>query len=66
MSVSEKVEAAFGEAEIKVFSQADLYPGQRIAALDRQRLRDFFDVRDLLANEGISAAPRPQRLSHQP
>jgi hypothetical protein len=54
MSVSEKVEEQFGFAEIQVVSFADLYAGKIVAALDRQHPRDLFDVRDLLANEGIS------------
>lgn len=54
MRVAEKVEAAFGYAEVKVVSQADLYAGKLMAALDRQHPRDLFDVRELLANEGIS------------
>jgi predicted nucleotidyltransferase component of viral defense system len=53
-SVAEAVEAAFGFAEIQVVSFADLYAGKLVAALDRQHPRDLFDVRDLLANEGIS------------
>ena len=53
-SVSEKVEAEFGYAEIRIVSHADLYAGKLMAALDRQHPRDLFDVRDLLANEGIS------------
>ncbi|MFZ0205351.1 MAG: nucleotidyl transferase AbiEii/AbiGii toxin family protein [Roseiarcus sp.] len=53
-SVSPAVESAFGFAEIKVVSFADLYAGKIVAALDRQHPRDFFDVRDLLAEEGIS------------
>ena len=52
-SVSPAVEAAFGFAEMKVLSFADLYAGKIIAALDRQHPRDLFDIRDLLANEGI-------------
>ena len=52
-SVSEAVEAAFGFAEIPVASFADLYAGKIVAALDRQHPRDLFDVRDLLADEGI-------------
>src|SRR5690606_4453673 len=32
----------------------DLYGGKIVAALDRQHPRDLFDIRDLLANEGIS------------
>lgn len=53
-SVSPKVEADFGFAEIQVVSNADLYAGKLVAALDRQHPRDLFDVRDLLANEGIT------------
>lgn len=53
-SVSPGVEDAFGFAEIQVVSFADLYAGKIMAALDRQHPRDLFDVRDLLANEGIT------------
>lgn len=53
-SVSEAVEAAFGFAEIQIVSFPDLYGGKLVAALDRQHPRDLFDVRGLLANEGIS------------
>ncbi len=52
-SVSEAVESTFGFAEIPIVSFADLYAGKIVAALDRQHPRDLFDVRDLLANEGI-------------
>jgi predicted nucleotidyltransferase component of viral defense system len=52
-SVSEAVEEQFGFAEIQVVSFPDLYAGKIVAALDRQHPRDLFDVRDLLANEGI-------------
>jgi len=52
--VSASVEETFGFAEIQVVSFADLYAGKLVAALDRQHPRDLFDVRDLLANEGIS------------
>lgn len=54
MSVSPIVEDAFGFAEMQVVSFADLYAGKIVAALDRQHPRDLFDVRDLLAREGIS------------
>jgi predicted nucleotidyltransferase component of viral defense system len=57
-SVSEAVEATFGFAEIAVVSFADLYAGKIVAALDRQHPRDLFDVRDLLASEGIDDALR--------
>jgi hypothetical protein len=57
-AVSEAVEDAFGFAEIQVVSFADLYGGKAVAALDRQHPRDLFDVRDLLANEGIDDALR--------
>jgi hypothetical protein len=36
-----------------VVSFADLYAGKIVAALDRQHPRDLFDVRNLLAHEGI-------------
>jgi predicted nucleotidyltransferase component of viral defense system len=52
-TVSARVEEEFGFAQIQVVSFADLYAGKLVAALDRQHPRDLFDVRDLLANEGI-------------
>jgi predicted nucleotidyltransferase component of viral defense system len=52
-TVSPAVERDFGFAEIQVVSFADLYGGKIVAALDRQHPRDLFDVRDLMANEGI-------------
>lgn len=51
--VSDRVQDAFGFAEMQVVSFADLYAGKIVAALERQHPRDLFDVRDLLANEGI-------------
>lgn len=54
MSVTPAVEDAFGFAQMRVVSLADLYAGKIVAALTRQHPRDLFDVRDLLANEGIS------------
>ena len=69
-TVSEAVEDQFGFAEIQVVSFADLYAGKIVAALDRQHPRDLFDVRDLLANEGIEDALRRAfivyMLSHDP
>lgn len=53
-TVSARVEAEFGFAEMPVVSFPDLYAGKLVAALDRQHPRDLFDVRDLLANEGIT------------
>jgi predicted nucleotidyltransferase component of viral defense system len=52
------VQDAFGFAEIGVVSFADLYAGKIVAALDRQHPRDLFDVRELLAGEGIDDAIR--------
>lgn len=52
--VSPSVEEAFGFAEARVVSFADLYGGKLVAALDRQHPRDLFDVRDLLAHEGFT------------
>jgi predicted nucleotidyltransferase component of viral defense system len=54
MSVTSAVEDVFGFAQMRVVSLADLYAGKIVAALTRQHPRDLFDVRDLLANEGIS------------
>lgn len=51
--ISPKVEEQFGFAEMLVVNFADLYAGKIVAALDRQHPRDLFDVRDLLAHEGI-------------
>jgi len=56
--VTEAVEDAFGFAEIAVVSFEDLFAGKLVAALDRQHPRDLFDVRDLLANEGLTDALR--------
>lgn len=53
-AVTDAVQEQFGFAEIQVVSFADLYAGKLVAALDRQHPRDLFDVRDLLATEGLS------------
>lgn len=58
LPVSAKVEDTFAFAEMQVVSFADLYGGKLIAALDRQHPRDFFDVRELLAHEGVDDALR--------
>lgn len=54
LSVSPSVEEEFGFIETSVVHLDDLYAGKLCAALDRQHPRDFFDVRGLLDNEGIS------------
>lgn len=51
--VSSSVEDEFGFAEMRIVSFPDLYAGKIVAAFDRQHPRDLFDVRELLANEGI-------------
>ena len=38
----------------KVLSTADIYGGKICAALDRQHPRDFFDLKLLLENEGLT------------
>jgi predicted nucleotidyltransferase component of viral defense system len=53
-SVAPLVENNFGFAEMQLVSFPDLYAGKAVAGLDRQHPRDFFDWRDLLANEGIN------------
>ena len=52
--IVDRAEAEFGFAEVPVVSLADLYAGKIVAALDRQHPRDLFDVKLLLAEEGIS------------
>ena len=54
MQVSQKVEDAFGFAEMQVVSIPDIYAGKICAALDRQHPRDLFDVKLLLENEGFT------------
>lgn len=49
-----KVQEMFGFASTSVVHFDDLYAGKMCAALDRQHPRDFFDIRGLLDNEGIS------------
>ena len=56
--VSQRVEEEYGFAENQIVSFADLYAGKIVAALDRQHPRDLFDVRDLLATEGIDETLR--------
>ncbi len=43
---------------VKTLSDADLYGGKICAALDRQHPRDLFDIKLLLANEGLTDAIR--------
>lgn len=57
-TVSARVEEQFGFAETAVASFADLYGGKIVAALDRQHPRDLFDVRELMAREGIDSDMR--------
>ena len=52
-AVSEAVEDTFGFAELPLLAFSELYAGKVVAALDRQHPRDLFDVKDLLANEGV-------------
>ena len=52
-AVSNTVERQFGFAAMRVVSFPDLFAGKLVAALDRQHPRDLFDVRELLAREGI-------------
>lgn len=47
-------QAEFGHARMRLLSFEDLYGGKLCAALDRQHPRDLFDVRLLLAGEGLT------------
>ncbi len=57
-ATSAKVQGEFGFAETQVVSWADLYAGKIMAALDRQHPRDLFDVKELMAKEGVTAQLR--------
>jgi len=52
--ISQTAENTFGFAEVPVVSFEDLFAGKMLAALDRQHPRDFFDIKGLLENEGIT------------
>ncbi len=54
MEVRDIVAERFGFAAAPIVSFADLYAGKICAALDRQHPRDFFDVKLLLEQEGLS------------
>jgi predicted nucleotidyltransferase component of viral defense system len=54
LEVCQKVEDEFGYAEMTVVAPSDLYAGKICAALDRQHPRDFYDVKCLLDNEGLT------------
>ena len=58
------VEDRFGFARTQLVSFHDLYAGKLVAALDRQHPRDLFDVRELLANEGIDERMRQAFLAY--
>lgn len=54
MVASESVTEQFGFAEANVLAFEDLYGGKLHAALDRRHPRDFFDVKLLYDNEGLT------------
>lgn len=58
------VEQRFGYARVQLVSFPDLYAGKLVAALDRQHPRDLFDVRELLAHEGIDERTRRSFLAY--
>lgn len=62
--VTEAVEEIFGYAETSVVSFEDLFAGKLVAALDRQHPRDLFDVRGLLANEGLTERLRETFIAY--
>lgn len=45
-------------ASVQTLSLADIYGGKLCAAFDRQHPRDFFDIKLLLDNEGITESIR--------
>lgn len=54
MQNTTKVQDLFGFISTNVVHVDDLYAGKMCAALDRQHPRDFYDIRGLLDNEGIT------------
>jgi len=54
LALAQSAQKLFGSAKIQVLSLPDLYAGKICAALDRQHPRDFFDIKLLMENEGIS------------
>ncbi len=54
MQNTPSVQEMFGFVSTSVVHIDDLYAGKMCAALDRQHPRDFYDIRGLLDNEGIS------------
>jgi hypothetical protein len=53
-TVSPRVEAEYGFAEMQLVSLPDLYAGKIAAALDRQHPRDLFDIYYLFETDGLS------------
>lgn len=54
-TLSERTERLFRKyVKVQTLSFADLYGGKICAGLDRQHLRDIFDIRLLFENEGIT------------
>ena len=58
MDICAKAENQFGYVQINTMSFADLFAGKIVAALDRQHPRDFYDIHQLVLNEGITDALR--------
>lgn len=54
LDVRPVVEQRLGFAQIAVVSDADLYGGKLVAALDRQHPRDLFDALVLLERDGLT------------
>lgn len=54
MQNTSTVQDMFGFVSTNIVHMDDLYAGKMCAALDRQHPRDFYDIRGLLDNEGIS------------
>ncbi len=54
MIVSDAVTEHFGFVEMNVLAFEDLYGSKLHAALDRQHPRDFFDIKLLYENEGLT------------
>jgi hypothetical protein len=64
-SLRKKAEDLFGmSVKVMALVATEIYGGKICAALDRQHLRDLFDVKLLLEDEGITDAIRKSFIAH--
>ncbi len=59
-------DALMVDLELPLLSPEDIYGGKLVAAMDRQHPRDLFDVMELFAHGGITAAIRRAFVVYSP